>query len=85
MKATRVVCLVFAAAVATGLSASSSDAKNLNLQNQNHVGHCDVVGNCRPGRTGTSQPVSAQGRPGSIGASGHGEGRISGGHAGGRR
>jgi hypothetical protein len=84
MRAIQVVCLVLATAIAGGLlSATPSDARNLNLQNQNHVGHCDVAGNCRPGHTGTSMPVAgSQGRPGSLGATSADRGRLSGGHAG---
>jgi hypothetical protein len=89
MKTIQAICFVAAAAVASGLlSAPTSFAKNLNLQNQNHVGHCLGVGNCRAGRAGTSQPTQAQGAAGGA----HGGLTASGAHspaggsrAGGRR
>jgi len=64
MRIIQIVC--FAAAVAATPSLVSAEpgvARNLNLQNQNHVGHCTGAGNCRPGRTGTSQPVASKDVP----------------------
>jgi hypothetical protein len=88
MKTIQAICFVAAAAVASGLlSAPPSVAKNLNLQNQNHVGHCLGAGNCRPGRTGTSQPTQAQGAAGGAhgGLTASGAHSPAGGRAGGRR
>lgn len=88
MKTIRVICLVAAAAVASGLlSATPSFAKNLNLQNQNHVGHCVGAGNCRPGHSGTSQPAQAQGAAGGAhgGLTAAGAHSATGGRAGGKR
>jgi hypothetical protein len=71
------------------LSVAPSYGKNLNLQNQNHVGHCDVSGNCRPGHTGTSQPTNGLGGLHSGGAGGLSSqaagGNHPGGHGGGGR
>jgi hypothetical protein len=65
--------------LAAGLLATPSYAKDLNLQNQNHVGHCDGAGNCRPGHTGTSQPVAQLGgRAHEAAALGHVSGGSSG-------
>src|SRR5262245_48759394 len=82
-----VLGLAFAAVVATGLVAASADAKgvNLNLQNQNHMGHCDVSGNCRPGHTGTSMPTASppRGDRGSVGTLSNDAAHVSGSHSGG--
>jgi hypothetical protein len=68
MKTMQVICFVLAIAVVSGLtSAASSFAKNLELQNQNHVGHCIGAGNCRSGHSGTSQPVPQPGGDCGIG------------------
>jgi hypothetical protein len=88
MKAIRVICFVAAAAVASGLlSAAPSFARDLNLQNQNHIGHCLGAGNCRPGRSGTAQPAQAQGAAGGAhgGLTSAGAHSATGGGAGGKR
>jgi hypothetical protein len=83
MKTVQVICFVFATAVATDLlPAASGYAKDLELQNQNHVGHCIGAGNCRPGHTGTAQPVAGHRAAGGT----HGAGSpVSGGHSGQKR
>jgi hypothetical protein len=83
MRSFQTIHFFVAVGLAAGLlSAAPSYAKNLNLQNQNHVGHCDVAGNCRPGHTGTSQPVAQGGvRAHATGALGH----VSGGARGARK
>jgi hypothetical protein len=71
MKTIGVICVAAAAAVAGSLLATApSLARNLNLQNQNHVGHCVGVGNCRAGRTGTSQPVAGASPHGGLSSAG---------------
>ena len=98
MKALRTICFVFATIVAVGvLPAMSSSAKDLSLQNQNHVGHCLGAGNCRAGENGTAHPpgrvatggLRGDAKPAAAHAASSGNARGGGGgaqgHSGGKR
>jgi hypothetical protein len=59
MRSVQVTCFALTTLVAIALqSAALSYAKNLELQNQNHVmGRCAGAGNCRFGDNSTSRPT----------------------------
>jgi hypothetical protein len=84
MRSFQTIHFFLAVGLAAGLlSVTPSYAKNLNLQNQNHVGHCDVAGNCRSGHTGTSQPTNGLGGLHNGGAGGLSSQAAGGNHPGG--
>ena len=60
MKTTQLIGFVFATVVTAGLLlAAPSYARNLELNNQNHVGVCAGAGNCRYGDNSTSRPAQS--------------------------